>query len=405
MLLAALSVLSLNMFLPSLPNIAAEFGVEYGLVSLAVAGYMAFTAVMHLVMGPLSDRYGRRPVLLAGLSVFTLASLGCLAATGIWSFLAFRVLQSAMISGWVISLAIVRDTSPPRETASRIGYVAMVMAVGPMLGPMLGGALAELFGWRSSFVLYVLLGIGAFALCWADVGETNHQRSATLTAQLRAYPALFRSRRFWAYALCMVFSTGTFYVFIAGAPLVAHAAFDLKPATLGFFMGTITAGFAVGSFLSGRFARRFAFSSMMIAGRVAAMAGLAAGLLLYLFGHIGVLTYFGATVFSGFGNGLTMPSANAGALSVRPQLAGSAAGLAGAMTVGGGALLTSLVGAIISAEHAAWQLLGAMFLCALAGLLAALYVRRIDRIELECVHADDDTGESDAATARDSAES
>jgi fucose permease len=144
---------------------------------------------------------------------------------------------------------------------------------------------------------------------------------------------------------------------------------------------------------------------MMIAGRVAAMAGLAAGLLLYLFGHIGVLTYFGATVFSGFGNGLTMPSANAGALSVRPQLAGSAAGLAGAMTVGGGALLTSLVGAIISAEHAAWQLLGAMFLCALAGLLAALYVRRIDRIELECVHADDDTGESDAATARDSAES
>ncbi len=394
-MLAAMSVLSLNMFLPSLPNIAAAFGADYGLVSLAVAGYMAFTAAMHLVMGPLSDRFGRRPVLLAGIAVFTLASVGCLLAPNIQTFLGFRVMQSAMVTGWVLSLAIVRDTTPPRETASRIGYVTMVMAAGPMVGPMLGGALDQLFGWRSNFALYALLGAGAFALCWARVGETNRNRSGTLTSQFRAYPALFRSRRFWGYTLCMVFSTGTFYVFLAGAPLVAQAAFGLRSAALGFFMGTITAGFAVGSFLSGRFARRFAFSTMMIAGRAVAMTGVAAGLLLYLLDQMNVLIFFGATLFSGLGNGLTMPSANAGALSLRPQLAGSAAGLAGATTVGGGALLTSGIGAVISAEHGVWQLLGAMLLLALAGLASALYVRKIDRYELVYEAADESAAGKD----------
>lgn len=384
-LLAAMSVLSLNMFLPSLPTIAADFAVDYALVSLAIAGYMATTAVMHLVIGPLSDRFGRRPLLLAGLGVFALASIGCFLAASIWTFLAFRVLQSAMVAGWVLSLAIVRDTSEPRETASRIGYVTMVMAIGPMIGPMIGGGLDELFGWRANFALYALLGLAAFAWCWVDVGETNRNRSATLLRQFHEYPALFGSRRFWGYTACMVFSSGTFYVFLAGAPLAASAAFGLSAATLGFFMGTITVGFAFGSFLSGRFAKRFQFSTMMIAGRVVALCGLTAGLLFYAVGEVSVFTLFGATIFAGLGNGLTMPSANAGALSMRPQLAGSAAGLAGATTVAGGALLTSIVGAVLSAEHGVWQLLAAMLLCVLAGLAAALYVQRVDRLETEPV--------------------
>ncbi len=382
-LLAALSVLSLNMFVPSLPHIAADFAVDYALASLAVAGYMATTAIMHLLIGPLSDRFGRRPLLLAGLGIFSLASIGCFLAANIWIFLGFRVLQSAIVAGWVLSLAIVRDTSEPGETASRIGYVTMVMAIGPMLGPMLGGALDDVFGWRANFACYALLGLGTFAWCWVDAGETNRNRSSTLTRQFHEYPALVRSRRFWGYTLCMVFSTGTFYVFITGVPLAASAAFGLSAATLGFYMGTITVGFAFGSFLSGRLARRFEFSTMMIAGRIVALCGLTGGLLLFAFGQVSVFSLFGATIFAGLGNGLTMPSANAGAMSLRPQLAGSAAGLAGATTVAGGAALTSIVGAIITTEHGVWQLLGAMLVCVVAGLAAAVYVRRVDRLELE----------------------
>ena len=153
-LLTGLSVLSLNMFLPSLSNMAAEFQVDYSLISLSIAGYLAITAVLQVIMGPLSDRYGRRPVLLVGLVIFTLASLVCALTTSIWVFLAFRVLQGAVISGWALSLAVIRDMAPPKEAASLIGYVSMAMAVAPMLGPMLGGALDEVFGWRASFVVF-----------------------------------------------------------------------------------------------------------------------------------------------------------------------------------------------------------------------------------------------------------
>ena len=380
-LLTGLSVLSLNMFLPSLSNIADEFKADYALVNLSIAGYLGVTAVLQLIMGPLSDRLGRRPVLLAGLVIFIISSLGCMLATGIWAFLVFRVMQGAIISGWVLSLAVIRDTANEQEAASLIGYVAMAMAIAPMLGPMLGGTLDELFGWRSCFLFYAAYGMAMFALCWIDLGETNKHPSETFSKQFQAYPELFRSRRFWGYSLCMSFSTGAFYVFLAGAPLVAESVLALSPASLGFYMGTITAGFMLGSFLSGRYSKRYALTTMMILGRSVATAGLLAGLVLFLAGFVHALTLFGTTVFAGLGNGLTMPSANAGALSVRPRLAGSTAGLAGALTVGGGAVLTSFTGVILTVEYGAFQLLGIMLFCSLAALFAAIYVRRIDRLE------------------------
>ena len=172
-LLAALSTLSLNMFLPSLTNIARDFNVDYALASLSIAGYLAITALMQLVIGPMSDRFGRRPVLLCGLSVFVVGSLGCLLASDIYSFLLFRALQATVISGWVLSMAMIRDTRSEGESASLIGYVAMSMAIAPMLGPMIGGLLDEFFGWRASFALYSLMGLILLLLCWLDLDETN----------------------------------------------------------------------------------------------------------------------------------------------------------------------------------------------------------------------------------------
>jgi Bcr/CflA subfamily drug resistance transporter len=385
MLLTGLSVLSLNMFLPSLANIADELRTDYSLVSLSVAGYLGATAAMQLILGPLSDRHGRRPVLLASLAIFVAASLGCMLATDIRTFLLFRVLQGVIISGWALSLAVIRDTRPEQDAASLIGYVSMAMAVAPMLGPVLGGVLDELFGWRSSFLVYAALGAALLVVCWIDLGETNRTPSETFAKQFQVYPELLRSSRFWGYALCMMFSTGTFYAFLAGAPLVAESMLALSPAKLGFCMGTITAGFVLGSFLSGRYASRYALTTMMISGRLVACAGLVAGLVLFLAGIINTASLFGATVFAGLGNGLTMPSSNVGALSVQPRLVGSASGLAGALTVGGGALLASITGAVLTEEKGGYQLLGMMLLCSLAGLAAALHVRRIDRREArEC---------------------
>lgn len=379
--LTALSVLSLNMFLPSLSNMAEEFRVDYSLMALSIAGYLGVTAALMLIMGPLSDRLGRRPVLLLALTVFTFASLVCALSTNIWLFLGFRVLQGAIIAGWALSLAVIRDMLPPRQAASKIGYVTMAMGVAPMLGPMFGGALDELLGWRANFAVFALFGAAALGLCWVDLGETNKTASDNFARQIEAYPALLRSRRFWGYALCMAFATGSFYTFLAGVPLVAVTTLELSPAALGLYMGSITAGFTLGSYLSGRFAARYPLTTTIICGRIVACTGLIVGLALTLTGSVNVPTLFGAVVFVGIGNGLTIPGCNVGAMSARPKLAGSAAGLAGALTVGGGAVLTTFTGAVLTPENGAYTLQGIMLSCALLALAAALYVRHIDRLE------------------------
>jgi DHA1 family bicyclomycin/chloramphenicol resistance-like MFS transporter len=377
--LTALSIVSLNMFLPSLSHMAADFRIDYALMTLSIGGYLGIEAVLMLVLGPLSDRFGRRPVLLAALAIFTAASLVCATTSNIWIFLTFRVFQGTIIAGWGLSLAVIRDTVPTREAASKIGYLTMAMAVGPMLGPLFGGVLDQLFGWRANFVVFAGLGAAALGLCWLDLGETNKSPSETLVQQIRTYPALLRSGRFWGYALCRAFSTGAFYAFLAGAPLVAVSLLGLSPATLGFYMGTITAGFALGSFLAGRLATRYALTTMMISGRLVACTGLVAGLGLFLGGAVHVLALFGPCVLVGLGNGVTMPSCNAGALSVRPDLAGSASGLAGALTVGVGAALTSVTGWVVTEETGAFGLLGTMLAVSLLALFAALSVAGSER--------------------------
>lgn len=377
--LTGLSVLSLNMFLPSLSHMASDFQADYALVNLSIAGYLAVTALLQLVIGPLSDRYGRRPVMLTALCVFTLASLGCALAEDIWLFLAFRLLQGAVISGWGVAQAAIRDSHPPSEAASLMGYVSMAMAVAPMLGPVAGGFLDAWLGWRSNF--FLLCGGGAVMLlvCWLDLGETNRHPAETLLKQIRAYPLLFRSGRFWGYALSMAFSVGAFYAFLSGAPLVAEQVLAVSPAELGIYMGSISGGFFLGSFLSGRYARRFGLTAMILSGRLVACLGLSAGLLLFALGWTTPLSVFGATIFVGLGNGLTTPSASAGAMSVHPTLAGSASGLVGSLTVGLGALLTSVTGAIVGGANGATELVAMMLLCSAAGLLAVLAVRRIER--------------------------
>jgi Bcr/CflA subfamily drug resistance transporter len=369
------------MFLPSLAHIAEEFQADYALVNLSIAGYAAMTAVLQLVMGPLSDRFGRRPVILAVLATFILASLGCALATDIRVFLAFRLLQAAIISGYSVSLAVIRDTASAQKAAALMGYLAMGWAVAPMLGPLFGGVLDELFGWRASFWAFVAFGGIVLALCWGDLGETNTSRGETFAAQFRSYPELVRSRRFWGYSLCMAFSVGSFYIYLGGAPLVAATLFQMSPAALGVAIGSSTAGFMLGSFLSGRFAERFALTTLMIAGRLVACAGMVAGLALLALGIVHVVTIFGACVFMGVGNGLTFPSANAGAMSVRKTLAGSASGLSGALTVGGGAAMSALAGMVLSEANAAPAMLAMMLLASLLALAAALGVLWIDRRE------------------------
>ncbi|WP_339630330.1 multidrug effflux MFS transporter [uncultured Sneathiella sp.] len=375
----ALSTLSLNMFLPSLANMARDFEAEYALLALAFAGYLGITAVLMLILGPLSDRYGRRPVMLAALTIFIIASLVCTLAPNVWVFLAFRVLQGVVIAGWAIALAVVRDTSEPQEAARRISLITMAMSVAPLLGPMLGGVLDELFGWRASFATYTLFGVIALLLCWTDLGETNRTRSENFRQQFRNYPDLLKSAKYWDYAACMAFSNSGFYIFLAGVPLVAVVMLGLSPAMLGVCMGTITIGFTFSTFLSSRLAHRVPLVNLILAGRLSSVAGSLSCLLFFLADMGNAYTLFGPLMLIGVGNGLTMPNANAGAMSIRPDLAGSAVGLMGALAVGCGGALTALTGMLVSETSGAIPLLTLLLVITLLSLVAGIHLKWLDR--------------------------
>lgn len=378
-LLAATSTMTLNLIVPSLTNIAADLQADYAVISLALGGYLAVTAVVEFSVGPLSDRIGRRPVLLAALAVFTVASLAGAAAQTVETFLAARMFQAGVITGYVLSLAIVRDTHDGSEVARLLGKIAMAMAIAPMLGPMLGSLLDAALGWRAIFLLYGMIGAALLCLVWADLGETLPPLEEARESARQGPGALLRQPLFWCHALCTTFSTGAFYIFLAGAPPIAASVFDVPTAGLGVFVGSITAGFMTGSFLGGRLSRRWSTTTVMLAGRIVACSGLLAGMAVLASGTVVPLLYFGSTIFVGIGNGLTMPNSNAGAMSVLPRLAGSAAGFTGGMTLATGAFLTTATGILIAEWPTPMLLLALMLAASSAGLLAALAAIRLER--------------------------
>ncbi len=377
-LLSALAILPINIFLPSLPGMAIEFDVAYGVMGLSLAAYAGVSACLQLVLGPLSDRFGRRPVVLLALAVFIVATIGCAIAQDAWTFLVCRMVQAIIAPTYAVSLAAIRDTTTREQAAGQFGYLAMAWAIAPMLGPTFGGLMDQALGWRASFYVLAFLAAAVLVLCWTDMKETNLTPSRTISQQYRAYPELLGSKRFWAYCICMAFSVGAYYTFLAGAPLAA-AAFDLSPAMLGLYMGSITAGFMIGSFLAGRLAERLPVTGILIAGRMVACSGLVFGLILYAAGIGHVLALFGPCLFVGVSNGLTQPIANAGAISVRSAQMGSAAGLAGAITIAGASLAAAVPGAVLTVENARSGLLFAMLACAVVALLAALLARHYER--------------------------
>ncbi|MGA1328564.1 MAG: MFS transporter, partial [Rubrivivax sp.] len=200
-LLTALSALTLNMVLPSLPSMARDLAARESVTALAVSGYMLASALFQLGLGPVSDRFGRRPVMLGALLLFFGASLGCMLAPNVGVLLACRVLQAVVVAGTVVSSAAIRDRYSAVESAAKLSLIGSAMAVAPMLGPMLGGVLDVSLGWRAVFALYALLGGALLLLTWVDMGET---RAPGLPApRLADWVALLRSSRYWAYVLCM----------------------------------------------------------------------------------------------------------------------------------------------------------------------------------------------------------
>ncbi len=368
-LLTAVSTLGMNVFLPSLPGMADYFGADYAVLQLSVGIYLGASAALQILIGPISDQMGRRPVLLTGLFLFMLATLGCILAPTAGVFLFFRMCQAVVAVGMVLGRAAVRDMYDTDKAASMIGYVTMVMAIVPMAAPAVGGALDQLFGWKANFWLLFVAGGLVWLITWFDFRETKSKSGLSLAAQFAEYPELIRSPRFWGYTVTAALISGAFFAYLGGGPFVGTEVFGMSPGRLGLFLGAPALGYALGNGLSGLLSQRLGTNRMIIIGCAVATVGLSVSLGLFLTGNGTEYTFFGFMTFVGLGNGMTLPNATAGMMSVRPHLAGTASGLGGSIMLGGGAALSILAGNLLTPASGATTLIWMMLTTAMLGLV------------------------------------
>lgn len=374
-LLASISALTMNIFLPSLPNIASELNSSTNILGLSVGIYLASSAVLQLIIGPFSDQFGRRPLILWSLIIFCISTLATVFVTNTAQFLILRIFQAISASCMVLARAIVRDTTESIEKAgSKIAYVTMGMALVPMVGPAIGGLLDYQYGWEASFWLLFILGLVILIISFFDVGETLSDHNQSFLEQISTYPSLLRSKRFWGYCLSSAFVSGAFFSYLGGAPFVGNEVFGLEPKDLGFWFGAPAIGYVLGNFLSGRFSTKIGLDKMIFLGVTTALFGVSISLTISLLDHGSVLSFFGLMTLVGLGNGMSIPNATAAMMSINPKLAGTAAGLGSAIMIGGGAGLSAIANFILIPGSSEIPLIMLMWTSVFCGLCSVAYV-------------------------------
>ncbi len=377
-ILASMGALSMNIFLPSMPAIQAYFGASPSAVQFLLSGFLFMNGILQLIIGPLSDRFGRRPIALWAFGIFVLASVVCANAPNTATLITARTIQAVVVASFVLSRAAARDIAGEKDAASLMGYIAMGMSIAPMTGPTIGGFLQEAFDWPAPFWALAILGTLVLFLVWRDMGETNLNPSSSMGEQIKLYPQLLTSRRFWGYALSNMFASGVFFSLLGGAPFVGTEVYGLSPSTLGLYFIFGPLGYFCGSLISGRYAVRMGTYRMLLSGTALTIAGMLLALALVLMGFDHPIAFFGCTAFIGIGNGMVIPSASAGMMSIDPRLAGTAAGLGGSMMTSGGGAMSALVVLFLSKEAGVTPLILFMLVSAVLGLFAALYTIRVE---------------------------
>jgi DHA1 family bicyclomycin/chloramphenicol resistance-like MFS transporter len=375
--LTALAPFSLQIFLPALPVIQAEFRVTPGTAQLVLSLSILASAFAMLAYGPLSDRFGRRPVLLAGLIAFLAGSVISALAPSISALIGGRVVQAiGAAAGMVLARAIVRDLHDRERSASVIAYLTTAMVVAPMLAPTVGAVLVDLASWRTIFGLTAVVGL---AVTWQTSRRLVETRpgGAGGDGPLRMWAGagrLLRTPGFLAYALQSTFAIAVFFAFISGAPYfmldVLH-----RPATeYGLYFILVSAGFMAGNLLAARVTARVGLDRMILIGSTLALGGTLLALVLLAAWRWAPIALFGPMLAAAFANGLTVPNAQAGAISVEPALAGTASGLAGFLQMFTAALVSQAVGALQNGTP--YPMVGFMTICALLSLLSFVLPRR-----------------------------
>lgn len=366
-----LQPLSTDLYLASLPSLATVFGVPASTVQLTLSMFVAGFGGAQLVIGPLSDRYGRRPVLLAGLGLYVGASLLCAAAPGIDLLIVARFLQAlGCCSAIIIARAVVRDAYAPADSARVIARASSWLALAPLLGPILGSWLQVTFGWRAAFIAHAILGAALLAAVMLRLPETNahrNPRATELAGLLENFRLVLGAREFWANALPGALSYGSIFAFISGSSLVLIRVLHVPTAWFGYCFAFGVSGYLGGTLVCRRLLPQFGqFATQRIGGA----ASLGAGALFLAAVGLGLehWTLVVAAMFLTMGaHGINFPIAQSGAVTPFPQQAGTAAGLMGALAMAVAFLVGSAVGATFDGTLYPLALIG----CALGAAIFA----------------------------------
>jgi MFS transporter, DHA1 family, multidrug resistance protein len=375
--MTGLGPFTMQIVIPSMPVMAAALAVPYGTVQLTLTLYLIGVAVGQLFYGPLSDRYGRKPLLLVGLGLYLLGSAAAAVAPTAGALILARVVQAVGgCAGLVLGRAMVRDAYPREQAASVIGYVSTAMSVAPMVSPLLGSVLTQHLGWRSTMLACLALGAPLWLAMRARLPETLAQRAPLpgLAGMLGAYVQLLRMPAFRAYCGVVAFSTGVFFAFASGTPLVVVNGMGHPATHLAAAMMLLALSWSAGTFTTARLSVRLGVPKLLRLGTGLILAGGVLAGLLHVFAPPKLLLFFLPMMVMAFGNGVAQPSAIAAAVSVRPGLAGTASGLIGALQMGFGAAMTVAAGATEDGSGAATVL--CMLLCALG---TQVFLRRVPR--------------------------
>ena len=367
--------ISLYILVPALPVLAATFQSDISIVQMTVSLYMVGIACSQLIMGPLSDKFGRRPVLLAGLGLMVAASVGASLAESLPQLIAARFLQAlGGASGMVISRAIIRDLYPRERVGAMISLVIAVMMVAQMLSALTGGLLEITFGWRAIFYFITASALAVSALIAVALPETRRARAASsgFRGDVRS---LIGNRAFVGYVLCQVLASQLIFTFAGGGPYIVVTQMGRTTAEYGAWFAATGFAFLVGNLLCVRFAPRHSLEKMIWFGLALQLAGSLLNVVLSLTGlNQAPVFLFGVQMIVMVANAIVMSNAAAGAISVRPEAAGTASGAMGFLQQGIGALLSQFGAYLGGHSTTTLPLTSAIFALSLACAAAMFFL-------------------------------
>jgi len=361
-LLAALSAigpLTTDMYLPSLPDIARLLGATTSQAQFTISAYLLGFAVGQILYGPVSDRHGRKPVLMAAVGLYTAASVACALSTSIEMLIAARAVQALGGSGGIVlARAIVRDLYSGARAGRELSLIGSVMALAPVLAPIVGGILQTGFGWRSIFVVLVLAGLFGAGVIWLLLPETLARRAEPLSpaSMTRSYGIVGRNPAFLAYLGLASTSFAGLFAWISGASFVLQNLYGLSPFAFGIAFAGGSFGYMIGATLAARMVTRLGLDMTIGAGGVACAAG---GVLMAVSVALGLTSAVSLVVPMAIflaGLGMVLPQSIAGAMTPFPERAGTASALLGFVQQSLSALAGALVGALLG--KTAWPLAG-----------------------------------------------